>query len=195
MNNREIRANAVVDELFGLYEQYGHHAYGEQVTMLMHMMQSALIAEQTGFDDEMILAAFLHDIGHFFEGGGQMDIYGSQAHDTIGYRYLTSCGFPPRMGQLVASHVAAKRYLTWTDSAYYDTLSEASKETLRYQGGPMTAAEAKIFRADPLFEQYIQLRIWDDMGKDPDMPVLHTDLERMRERMFRYLLAYGQLGD
>lgn len=195
MDTKEIRANAVVDELFGLYEQHGHHAYGEQVTMLMHMMQSALIAEQTGFDDEMILAAFLHDIGHFFEGGGQMDIYGAKAHDTIGYRYLISCGFPARMGQLVASHVAAKRYLTWTDSAYYDTLSDASKETLAYQGGPMTASEAKIFRADPLFDQYIQLRIWDDMGKDPDMPVLPADLERMRARMLRYLLSYGQLGD
>lgn len=195
MTDRERLATGVADQLFELYSQRGHEAYGEQVTMLMHMMQAALIAEQSGFDDEMILAAFLHDIGHFFEGTPQMGIYGTQAHDVLGNEYLIACGFPDRMGQLVASHVAAKRYLTWSDSAYYDTLSEASKVTLHYQGGPMNETEATAFRNHPYFEKFIQLRIWDDMGKEAGIPVLPADIARMREKTVRYLLEYGNLQD
>lgn len=191
MTDSELQAHSVIHQIFDLYEHYGRHEYGESVTMLMHMMQAALIAESTGFDDEMILAAFLHDIGHFFENAPQMGGLGSRAHDDLGSAFLLECGFPERLAQLVGSHVAAKRYLTWSDSAYYDTLSEASKQTLEYQGGPMTEEEAQAFRNDPLFQQYIQLRIWDDMGKETDMAVKAEDVERMRAKMLAYLLAQG----
>lgn len=191
MTDNELQAHSVIHQIFDLYQTYGQHEYGESVTMLMHMMQAALIAESTGFDDEMILAAFLHDIGHFFENAPQMGGLGTQAHDDLGSAFLLECGFPERLAQLVGSHVTAKRYLTWSDSAYYDTLSEASKQTLEHQGGPMTAEEAQAFRNDPLFHQYIQLRIWDDMGKETDMTVKAEDVERMRAKMLAYLLAHG----
>ena len=189
MTGSELHAQSVINKIFDLYNTYGHQEYGEQVTMLMHMMQAALIAESTGFDDEMIVAAFLHDVGHFFENAPQMGGLGTRAHDDLGSAFLLECGFPERMAQLVGSHVAAKRYLTWSDSAYYDTLSEASKQTLEYQGGPMSEEEALAFRSDPLFHQYIQIRIWDDMGKETDMPVNPEDVERMREKTLAYLLA------
>ncbi|NSL86651.1 HD domain-containing protein [Chitinophaga solisilvae] len=195
MNNREIRAQQVVNDIFALYDEHGHHEYGESVTMLMHMMQSALIAERSGFSDEMILAAFLHDIGHFFEEETQMEHYGTRAHDNLGSAYLTAAGFPQRMAQLVASHVAAKRYLTFSDSAYYDTLSEASKQTLAWQGGPMSEEEAAAFRNDPLFQQYIQIRIWDDMGKETDVQVRPQDITRMREKTYEYLVRHGNLPE
>ncbi|NIG56274.1 HD domain-containing protein [Chitinophaga sp. Cy-1792] len=179
--------HAITEEIFSLYEQHGHHAYGEDVTMLMHMMQAALIAERTGFSDEMVLAAFLHDIGHFFEGEDQMEGYGTMAHDELGQRFLRERGFPEQLVKLVGSHVQAKRYLTFSDSAYYDTLSETSKKTLEYQGGPMTEGEAAEFHADPLFHQYIQLRIWDDMGKETEMAVTPEDIARMKARMHQYL--------
>ncbi|RFS19602.1 HDIG domain-containing protein [Chitinophaga silvatica] len=190
MTDKELQAQQVVAEIFELYERYGQAEYGEQVTMLMHMMQAAVIAEQTGFEDEMIVAAFLHDIGHFFEEAEQMDQYGTRAHDDLGSTYLIRCGFPERLAKLVGSHVAAKRYLTWFDSAYYETLSEASKQTLIYQGGPMSEEEATAFKQDPLFHQYIQIRIWDDMGKDANIPVDPTDVSRMRERTLKYLLTH-----
>lgn len=191
MTDNELHAHAVIEQIFDLYNNYGNEEYGEQVTMLMHMMQAALIAERTGFDDEMIVAAFLHDIGHFFEHTEKMGAYGSLAHDDLGSAYLLECGFPEKMAKLVGSHVAAKRYLTWTDSAYYDTLSEASKQTLEYQGGPMKEEEALAFRNDPLFSQYIQIRIWDDMGKETDQPVNPEDVARMRHKTLSYLLKYG----
>ncbi|MGO4293491.1 HD domain-containing protein [Chitinophaga sp. RAB17] len=191
MTDNELHAHSVIEQIFDLYNNYGNEEYGEEVTMLMHMMQAALIAEKTGFDDEMIVAAFLHDIGHFFEHTEQMGEYGSLAHDDLGSAYLLECGFPDRMAKLVGSHVAAKRYLTWSDSAYYDTLSEASKQTLEYQGGPMNEEEALAFRNDPLFSQYIQIRIWDDMGKETDQPVNPEDVARIRHKTLSYLLEHG----
>lgn len=191
MTDNELHAHSVIEQIFDLYNNYGNEEYGEEVTMLMHMMQAALIAEKTGFDDEMIVAAFLHDIGHFFEHTEQMGEYGSLAHDDLGSAYLLECGFPERMAKLVGSHVAAKRYLTWSDSAYYDTLSEASKQTLEYQGGPMNEEEALAFRNDPLFSQYIQIRIWDDMGKETDQPVNPEDVARIRHKTLSYLLEHS----
>lgn len=191
MTDNELHAHSVIEQIFDLYNNYGNEEYGEEVTMLMHMMQAALIAEKTGFDDEMIVAAFLHDIGHFFEHTEQMGEYGSLAHDDLGSAYLLECGFPERMAKLVGSHVAAKRYLTWSDSAYYETLSEASKQTLEYQGGPMNEEEALAFRNDPLFSQYIQIRIWDDMGKETDQPVNPEDVARIRHKTLSYLLEHG----
>jgi putative nucleotidyltransferase with HDIG domain len=190
MTDNEQHAQQVVADIFELFDRYGKAAYGEQITMLMHMMQAAVIAEQTGFDEEMIIAAFLHDIGHFLEEAEQMDQFDTRAHDDLGSGYLLQCGFPERLAKLVGSHVAAKRYLTWFDSAYYETLSEASKQTLIYQGGPMTEEEAAAFKNDPLFHQYIQIRIWDDMGKDANIPVDPSDVERMRVRTYNYLLAH-----
>src|SRR6266567_8773891 len=131
-----------VDNIFHLYELHGHKEYGEGVTQLMHMVQAAKVAQQEGYDDEMVLAAFYHDIGHFLEDGEDMGIYGKHDHDRMGYKFLLDNGFPERMAKLVASHVATKRYLTYTDKDYYAQLSDASKMTLKYQGGPMTAAEA-----------------------------------------------------
>ncbi|MCW3465450.1 HD domain-containing protein [Chitinophaga nivalis] len=193
MDQHELQATAIADKIFNLYATHGHLEYGENVTMLMHMMQSALIAENTGFSDEMILAAFLHDIGHFFEEETQMGVYGTQAHDDLGGAFLRECGFPEKLISLVASHVAAKRYLTSIDSAYYDTLSEASKQTLEYQGGPMSEEEAAIFRSDPFYQQYIQIRIWDDMGKITEVPVLPEDVTRMKARTRQYLLQHMTL--
>ncbi len=37
---------------------------------------------------------------------------------------------------LIENHVNAKRYLTWKNPAYFAALSEASLQTLTYQGGP-----------------------------------------------------------
>ena len=38
---------------------------GEQVTMAQHMLQTAQCAELAGADDSQIVAALLHDIGHY----------------------------------------------------------------------------------------------------------------------------------
>lgn len=170
---------AAVEEVFGLYRKFGDADYiGEPVSQVEHMVQAAELAEKAGGDDEVILAAFFHDIGHICEMDGQvekMGLYGMKSHEEIGARYLKSRGFSDRICQLVENHVAAKRYLTFADEDYYHKLSEASKKTLEYQGGRMTAGEAEAFRADPLFKQSIELRYWDEQAKIEAQPMTPLD--------------------
>lgn len=176
-----------VNDIFHLYELYGDKEYGEGVTQLMHMVQAAKIAQKEGYGDEMILAAFYHDIGHFLEFGEDMGIYGKHDHDRMGYEYLLDNGFSEKLATLVASHVATKRYLTYTQKEYYDQLSDASKKTLEYQGGPMTAAEAAAYEKDPMLGAYIKIRLWDDLGKETDIPVDPADVAMLKDMTIRYL--------
>jgi 2-amino-1-hydroxyethylphosphonate dioxygenase (glycine-forming) len=192
--NRKTTIDATVDEIFGLYERFGSQDYiGEPVSQLEHMGQSARLAQEEGYDDEVILAAFFHDIGHLCasEDAEQMGGYGVMSHEKIGADYLMSKGFPARMARLVESHVQAKRYLTHTYPEYYDKLSEASKRTLEYQGGRMTAEEAAAFEQDELFPVFIRMRQWDELAKEEHQPL--PDLKALKEMCRRYLMSLQAL--
>ena len=180
-------AGKKVSELFSLYEKHGNENYGEGVTQLMHMMQCARLAQQEGYDDEMILAAFFHDIGHLLEHSEEMGSFGKKDHDKLGHDLLLKYGFSERVSKLVVSHVATKRYLTYAEPGYYEKLSDASKATLEYQGGPMNAEEAAAYKADPLINEYIKIRYWDDLGKDADTPVEQTDMNWIKQLTLDYL--------
>ncbi|MBS1684308.1 MAG: HDIG domain-containing protein [Bacteroidetes bacterium] len=163
-----------VDDIFALYEQHGaEEYYGEAVTQLEHMCQSAELARTGGYDDEVVLAAFFHDIGYLIHSRNKetMGSYGRTNHEKEAGAFLRSMGFSERVAQLAEQHVNAKRYLTYADPAYYDRLSEASKKTLEYQGGPMKEAEAKAFREDPLFDLNITMRKWDEEAKLTGQPL------------------------
>ena len=177
MNTQE-RNQSVTNEIFALYGKHGAEDYiGEPVSQLEHMSQSAILAAQQGFDEEVILAAFFHDIGHFLSSTQtqSMDGYGVMSHEKVGADYLRSKGFPERVAKLVESHVQAKRYLTFKNPEYYQQLSEASKRTLEFQGGRMSEAEAQAFEKDELFELSIRMRKWDELAKEENVPV--PDLE------------------
>ncbi len=183
------KAEQTVAEIFSLYEKHGSDNYiGEKISQIEHMCQAAQLAEAGGFDDEVVLAAFFHDIGHLAEEMGDdnnMGGYGVKDHEKIGGDYLRKNGFSERMARLVESHVEAKRYLTFKDEHYYNGLSEASKKTLEYQGGRMTAEEAAKFEADPLCPLMIQMRRWDEQAKLEHVPL--PDLERYKAMAFRIL--------
>lgn len=158
-----------VNEIFALYEKHGGEDYiGEPVSQLEHMSQAAALAAADGHDDEVILAAFFHDIGHLCASDEteSMDGMGAVDHEKLGAEYLSEKGFSDRLTQLVQSHVIAKRYLTYKFPEYYEKLSEASKTTLNFQGGKMSAAEAAEFEAQPDAELMIQLRYFDDKAKE-----------------------------
>jgi len=165
----------ITDSIISLYRKYGDELYfGEGVTQLQHALQAANLAKTSGYDDETILAAFLHDIGHLCidesEEHQVMDSYGVVDHETLGANFLRKMGFSNKVCRLIASHVNAKRYLTYKYPEYYDQLSEASKHTLEFQGGKMSHEEASHFQEDQHFDSYIQLRKWDEMAKS-DIPV------------------------
>ena len=169
------QALKVADEIISLYQQHGGEEYaGEKVSQLEHMVQSAQIASHSGFDQDVVLAAFLHDIGHICVSAfplNSMDGFGIIDHEKIGAQFLLSKGFSPKVARLVESHVEAKRYLTYRYPEYYDGLSEASKKTLEYQGGRMTAEEAQAFEQDPLFELIVAMRKIDEQAKVQDLPL------------------------
>ena len=168
-----------LDEVFSLYEKFGDADYiGEPVSQIEHMSQAAQLAMREGFDDEVILAAFFHDIGHICvmqDENNSMDGYGIKSHEKIGADYLRKKGFPERVAKLVENHVQAKRYLTHKYPDYYRSLSEASKRTLEFQGGVMKASEAAIFENDLLFDISIRLRQWDELAKEENVPLINLD--------------------
>jgi phosphonate degradation associated HDIG domain protein len=181
-----------INEIFRLYEQHGNEDYiGEDVSQIEHMTQAAQLAEQAGYDEEVILAAFFHDFGHLCadETAGHMDGYGITDHEKLGADFLRKAGFSEKVARLVESHVQAKRYLTFKDEAYYNQLSEASRKTLEFQGGRMSAEEAAAFEADALFPVYLQLRFWDEQAKKTEVPV--PDLAIYKEMAMRHLTAHA----
>ncbi|MCU0116875.1 HD domain-containing protein [Pseudomonas sp. B2M1-30] len=177
----------IIDRVFGLYERFGASDYiGEPVSQIEHMSQAAERAMAEGFDDEVVLAAFFHDIGHLCaEGAENMGGYGVVSHERLGADYLREAGFSERMAWLVEYHVQAKRYLTLKEPGYYERLSEASRRTLAYQGGVMTAAEAQVFEQDPLCAVSLRMRQWDELAKETAVPLI--DLQLLRRKAFGVL--------
>lgn len=174
-----MKKETAIQSIFQLFHARGNEEYhGEAVSQSEHAIQAALLAWQETGDRELAVAALLHDIGHLLADAADagMDGYGALKHEALGAQFLKEHGFPDAVVRLVGGHVAAKRYLTWADPHYYDQLSEASKETLRFQGGRMTVEEAARFQRDPLFEKHILLRRIDESAKTPNMelPAIET---------------------
>jgi len=183
-------AQLIADEIFALYLQYGAADYiGEPVSQVEHMCQAAQLAEAEGYDEDVILAAFFHDIGHLCEHlfpAESMNGYGRVDHEGLGGRYLREKGFSETVARLVESHVAAKRYLTHKHPEYFNKLSEASKITLGQQGGMMNAEEAKKFEEDHLHPLFIKIREWDDKAKVEHIPL--PSLEVYKQMAIQHLL-------
>ena len=177
------------DTILELYQKYGGSDYiGEPVSQLEHMCQCAMLAEEEGYDDEVILAALFHDIGHFcehFMEVEQMANYGVVDHERLGADFLRSLNFSEKIASLVQNHVEAKRYLTHHYPSYYENLSEASKQTLTFQGGVMSENEAGNFESDQLFDMHIRLRRWDEKAKQEN--IVLNPMNRYREMIITHL--------
>ncbi|WP_371355186.1 phosphonate degradation HD-domain oxygenase [Pseudomonas chlororaphis] len=178
-----------IAEVFGLYERFGDSDYiGEPVSQIEHMSQAAQRAMAEGFDDEVVLAAFFHDIGHICaQDAENMGGFGVVSHERLGADYLRRAGFSERLARLVEYHVQAKRYLTFKEPGYYERLSQASRRTLEYQGGVMSAEEARAFEQDPLCAVSLRMRHWDEQAKELWVPVM--DLQVLKDKAARLLNA------
>ncbi|MGB1012106.1 MAG: HD domain-containing protein [Thiolinea sp.] len=165
-----LSSNNIVPFIADIFYRRGAESYlGEQVTMSQHMLQAARLAELNKGSDLLIGAALLHDIGHYTNEFPEDALAKGQNnyHETAGAAVLEPF-FPVGVVDCVRYHVAAKRYLCATDSEYYAGLSDASKHTLSLQGGAMDAAEVAEFQQLEHLEAIVNVRIWDDLGKDPN---------------------------
>lgn len=180
------QADEIINEVFALYSKYGAADYiGEPVSQLEHMSQAAQLAAKEGYDDEVVLAAFLHDIGHICtlaNADNNMNGFGIKSHEKTGADFLREKGFPEKIARLVENHVQAKRYLIYKYPAYFKELSDASKQTLVFQGGRMTPEEAAEFEKDPLFEISILMRKWDELAKEMHIPVIDLDVLKVKAK-------------
>ncbi|KIX95059.1 uncharacterized protein Z520_09369 [Fonsecaea multimorphosa CBS 102226] len=184
------RAAKAASRIIDILNQYGNSDYiGEPISQIEHSLQCAYLAAQNMADPQTVAAALLHDIGQIIPerdaehilGGAQVrsmrqnsgigadsrssDSVGRVSHETLGAQYLLALGFPAKVAELVEAHVPAKRYLCATEKGYYSTLSDASKESLRFQGGPMSPDEVRLWQEGSWADEKANLRRWDDGAK------------------------------
>ena len=182
------------DRVLNLFNAAGQTEYhGEQVSQLEHALQAAHLAGEDGGDEQEIIAALLHDIGHIWPvEGRQVTSVGVVEHDEVGAQALRELGFSDDVADIVSGHVAAKRYLVATDKDYASKLSDVSIESLRLQGGPMSAREVQDFTRSPNWQSMVRVRTWDDRAKTPGANV--PGLESYRELITAHL-SRQQGGD
>ena len=155
--------------LKALYDEQGDQDYiGEPVSQREHALQGAAHARASGAPEAAVLAALLHDVGHLqYPKQDSMAGFGTRAHEVLGAHFLASLGFSATVSALVQRHVDAKRYQVARSETYRAGLSQASQQTLHFQGGAMTLPEQQAFEADPHFELALRVRHWDELAKAP----------------------------
>jgi 2-amino-1-hydroxyethylphosphonate dioxygenase (glycine-forming) len=165
-----MSSKSCANDIICLYKKYGNANYiGEEITQINHMIQCAMLAKQNNENDSMVIALFLHDIGHLLclenlDLDKHNDL-GAKNHETTGSNYLKQCLFPASVYEPINMHANAKRYLVSTDDSYMNNLSLASKQTLKFQGGKMSRKEISEFEEKKYFDEAIALRKYDDKGK------------------------------
>ncbi len=179
-----------VDEIMELCTTYWENQYrGEPVFQAGQMGQSEELEMDDCYDREVILAAFLSDLGILPErikADENKNGSGSINHEKLLADYLSEKGFSDKITKLVASQVQAKRYFIYKCPEYQNQLSEACIKTLSLNGGIMNNEEAMQFENDELFNLHIQLRNLDEHAKQKNRPL--PDLSFYKERVIQHLL-------
>ena len=162
---------ALLRSLHGVWDE-------EAVDDLDHGLQAATRAIEDGADDELVLAAALHDLAH----SPLCDSSNRSRHDVAAREWLTP-RYGARVGWLVGAHVAAKRYLVATEPGYGEGLSSTSVLSLAAQGGP---AEDEAMVSNLWWPDALRLRHYDDAAKVPGAPVVSIeDVLAVAQRVLR----------
>jgi phosphonate degradation associated HDIG domain protein len=160
-------------EVEALFAAKGDRLYaGEPVTQLQHALQAAHLAEQEDAGDELVVAAFLHDLGHLINDQGDTPTLRGidDRHEFVALPFLRDL-FGPEVLQPIRLHVDAKRFLcargngTVSGAEYWSALSIDSRRSLELQGGIFSESEADGFRAQPFADDGVRVRLWDDRAK------------------------------
>ena len=161
----------IIDKIISNFTNNKSLYIGEKVTISEHMIQTAMIAEKAKSSNNLICSCLLHDYGHFIlENPDKLvrkKIDGK--HEDIGYEYLKKF-FKKEVVEPIKYHVLAKRYLA-KKKKYFNSLSEASKISLKLQGGALNKKESKEFEKKDFFKQTIKLRKFDEVAKRTDIKI------------------------
>ena len=85
-------------------------------------------------------------------------------HENIASNFLKDF-FSEEITESIRLHVVAKRYLCSIDNSYYESLSKASKNSFKVQGGALNKEEINELENNKYFKDAVRLRKWDDRGK------------------------------
>jgi predicted HD phosphohydrolase len=151
---------ALLRSLRGVWEE-------ATVDELDHALQAAARARDDAADDELLLAAALHDIAH----SPLLGAVTSDRHDRVARDWLVP-RFGARVAWLAGAHVVAKRYLAATEPGYAAALSGVSVLSLGDQGG---AGVDPGFADHPWRDDALRLRHYDDAAKDPHGDALRIE--------------------
>jgi predicted HD phosphohydrolase len=135
------------------------------------MIQTAMLAEKDKCSSDLICSSLLHDYGHFVVKNPNQ-LVASQIdgnHEIIGANYLKTF-FSNKIIEPILLHVDAKKYLA-RDKKYFNSLSEASKVSLKLQGGIMSNYEAKQFEQNKNYKNAIKLRRFDEDAKKQNIKI------------------------
>ena len=155
----------IVDKIISSYLNNKSLYIGEKVTMTEHMIQTAMLAEKNNSSSSLVCSSLLHDYGHFILENPD-DLVKKEKdgkHEELGYEFLKMY-FEKDVVEPIKYHVKAKKYLA-RDKKYFNALSEASKTSLKLQGGIMNEKEAHEFESNEFFESSIKLRKFDEKAK------------------------------
>jgi len=161
----------IIDKIISNYSNNKSLYIGEKVTMSEHMIQTAMLAEKTNCSSNLVCSSLLHDYGHFILENPDDLVAKNQdgKHEDVGCSFLEKYFIEDVLGP-IKYHVEAKKYLA-REKNYYDLLSEASKISLKLQGGIMSKEEAKKFERNKFFENSIKLRKFDEIAKKSGLKI------------------------
>ena len=168
-------------DIVGLFAESGLRAYGERVTQLSHALQCAALAYRDRADDEVLVAALLHDIGHLVEPPAVE--LPDRHHGGAGAAFIRPF-VAPRIAWLVEHHVIAKRYLCSVDPRYVAHLSPVSQRSYAAQGAQLDLEQQLALETHPWFGDAVRIRRWDDAGKTPE--AVYPPLIEYRPLLERY---------
>ena len=159
----------IIDKIISNFINNKSLYIGEKITISEHMIQSAMNAEKAKSSNNLICSCLLHDYGHFIlEDPNKLvrkKVDGK--HEYIGYEYLKKF-FNKDIVEPIKYHVLAKRYLA-RNKKYLNSLSDASKVSLKLQGGVLDTKESKEFEKKDFFKNSIKLRKFDEVAKRTDV--------------------------
>ena len=161
----------IVDKIINNFKNNKNLYIGERVTISEHMIQTAMLAEKKNSSKALICSCLLHDYGHFIINEPDLLVSQSQdgKHEDLGFKFLKNY-FVQEVVEPIKLHVLAKKYLC-REKSYYDLLSEASKTSLKFQGGIMTDEETKKFTSFEFHKDAIKVRKFDDVAKLPNIKI------------------------
>tara|TARA_Y100001936_G_scaffold227421_1_gene247706 strand:+ start:610 stop:1146 length:537 start_codon:yes stop_codon:yes gene_type:complete len=165
----------ILDKIISNFKNNKSLYIGEKLTIPEHMIQSAMLAEKSKCNDNLICSCLLHDYGHFLieNPDNLVKINKDGEHEAIGYEYLKKF-FKKEIVEPIRHHVLAKRYLA-RNKKYFNFLSEASKISLKLQGGVLNDKESKEFKKKKYFKNSILVRKFDEAAKKTNIKMKSID--------------------